>query len=309
MTDLNDLRVFDKVASLRSFSAAARALGVPKSSVSRGVARLERELGTRLFQRTTREVVLTESGAVLKERCADILTRVGETLDYVSSLGTGPRGLLKVSAGIGFGLNVLSELLPRFLERYPDVGVSLELTSRTVDLIAEGIDVAIRIGPMPGSQLVTRRLGVIQRYLCAAPAYLKRRGSPRTPEDLHTHDSVEMPGVDGRPRGWTLSRGDDTRRLELPPRVSVNDAVTIHRLIVQGVGIGCLSGYLCLPDIKAGRLVQVLPEWTLPPIEVNVVFPSHRELSPTVRAFVDFMKEVSVPGRLWRNEPPLVGER
>lgn len=145
MIDLNALRIFDSVASLRNFSAAARELGLPKSSVSRSIAMLEAELGTRLLQRTTREVVLTDPGAALKDRGKEILARISETLDYIGSLGTAPRGLLKVSAGIGIGLNVLAELVPQFLERYPEVDIAVDLTSRTVDLVAANVDVAIRM--------------------------------------------------------------------------------------------------------------------------------------------------------------------
>lgn len=303
MLDLNDLRVFDRVAALRSFSAASRALGLPKSSVSRGVARLEAELGTRLLQRTTREVVLTETGILLQERCADILARVGETVDYVGSLRAAPRGALKVSAGIGFGLNILSELLPQFLERYADVDISLELTSRSVDLVAESVDVAIRLGPMPDSGLVARRLGAMRRYLCVAPAYLQRRGTPHALEDLRGHDIVEMPSSDGRPRAWTF-RGDtgEMVKVEVHPRLAVNEALTIHRLVLNGAGIGILSGYLCTPGIRDGRLVHLFPEWSLPPVEVNVLFPSNRELSPVVRAFVNFLKETSMPGQAWQDD-------
>jgi LysR family transcriptional regulator for bpeEF and oprC len=304
MIDLNDLRTFEKVASLRSFSAAARALGLPKSSVSRSVARLESELGTRLLQRTTREVELTESGTVLKGRCIDLLSRVGETIDQVSKLSTGPRGLLKISAGIGFGLNVLSELLPQFLERYSNVDVAVELTSRSVDLVAEGVDVAIRMGPMRDSNLVARRLGTIRRYMCATPAYLERRGSPSTLQEVHEHDIVEMPGVDGRPRCWTFSNSvGETAEIQAQPRLSINDPLTIHRLVVNGAGIGCLSGYLCVPQFETGRLVRLFPEWTMPVVEVNAVFPSSRELSPTVRAFVDFIKDASAPGKSWQDDP------
>lgn len=303
MLDLNDLRVFEKVASLRSFSAAARALGLPKSSVSRGVARLEAELSTRLLQRTTREVVLTEPGSILMERCSDILARVGETIDYVGHLRSAPSGHLKISTGFGFGLDVLSELLPQFLERYADVDISLDLTSRPVGLVMEGVDVAIRFGPMPDSQLVAKRLGTIQRYLCAAPAYLKRRGSPSTLDELREHDILEMPGVDGRPRPWIFSNSaGEAVRIEVQPRLSVNDALTICRLAVNGAGLGVLSGYMCAESLSAGGLVRLLPEWTLPDVEVSVVFPSHRELSPTVRAFVDFLKEASLSGRSWQDD-------
>lgn len=302
MLNLNDLRVFEKVAALKSFSAAARALELPKSSISRAVTRLEKELGARLFQRTTREVTLTDTGTALQERCIDILYRVGETLDYVGGLRATPRGRLNVTAGIGFGINVLSELLPRFIERYPEVNVCVDLTSQAVDLVAEGVDLAIRMGPMPPSQAVAKRLGSIRRYLCAAPSYLGKHGSPRSVADLGKHDAIEMPAINGRPRIWTFSNSKHrTAKIEPRPRIIVNDPLTIHRLVANGAGIGCVSGYLCTPDFKTGRLIHLLSEWTLPSVKVSVVFPSHRELAPAVRAFVDFIKNASQPGVSWQD--------
>ncbi len=303
MIDLNALRVFERVASLQSFSAAARSLGLPKSSVSRSVAQLEAELGTRLFQRTSRAVVLTESGIALRDRCGDILARVDETVEFVGTFGGNPRGLLRVSAGIGFGVNVLSELLPEFLARYPDVTVSLDLTSRPVDLIATSTDVAIRMGPLPSSELVAKRLGTIHRYLCVAPSYFARKSTPRTIAELRDHDAIELPGSEGRPRCWTFSkRNGESKSVELSPRITVNDPLTIYRLVLNGAGIGGLSAYLCEADIEAGRLVRLFPEWTLPSVEVNAVFPSNRELSPTVRAFVDFLKSASGPSVSWQSD-------
>ncbi len=301
--DLNDLRVFERVGALLSFSAAGRALGIPKSSVSRSVARLEAELGARLCQRTTREVVLTEPGAALLERCADIMGKVDETVGYVGALGAGPRGALRITAGIGFGVNVLSEQLPRFLRLYPDVNVILDLTSQAADLVADGIDVAIRMGPMADSQLVALKLGRLGRYLCAAPDYLKRRGVPTALGDLSKHDTVEMPSTDGRPRRWTFRQGGQERPIETHPRLYVNDPLTIHRMVVNGAGIGVISGYLCAPEIAAGRLVRLFPEWKLDAIDVSIVYPSRRDLSPVVRAFVDFMKAASKPGELWPDDP------
>jgi DNA-binding transcriptional LysR family regulator len=304
MLDLNALRVFERVASLQSFSAAARSLGSPKSSVSRSVAQLEGELGTRLLQRTTRAVVLTESGIALLARCSDILMRVDETVDYVGTFGGSPRGLLRVSAGIGFGLNVLSELLPKFVACYPDVNVSLDMTSRSVDLIATSIDVAIRMGPLPSSELVAKRLGTIHRYLCVAPSYIARRGRPRKLAELRDHDTVELPGSDGRPRRWTFSKpSGESKSVELSPRITVNDALTIYRMVLNGAGVGGLSAYVCAADVEAGRLVRLFPEWKMPSVEVNVVFPSNRELSPTVRAFVEFVKNASTPGMSWQSDP------
>ena len=304
MIDLNALRVFERVAALQNFSAAARSLGAPKSSVSRAVAQLEADLGTRLLQRTTRAVVLTESGVALRERCSDILAKVDETVDYVGTFGDKPRGLLRISAGIGFGINVLSELIPQFIARYPDVSVSLDMTSRTVDLVSTNVDVAIRMGPLTNSELVAKRLGTIHRYLCVAPSYVARRGAPRTIAELRDHDSVELPGIAGRPRRWTFSKADgESKTVELSPRITVNDALTVHRMVVNGAGVGGLSAYVCAPDLQAGRLVRLFPEWMMPSVEVSVVFPSNRELSPRVRAFVDFLKAASRPGTSWQADP------
>ena len=304
MTDLNDLKVFEKVAALESFSAAGRALGMPKSTVSRCVARLEKQLGMRLVQRTTHSVRLTETGLALKERCTEILTRVNEAIDYVGSLRAHPKGPLKISAGIGFGYFVLSEILPSFLERYPGVDVALDLTSRSVDLVTEGIDVTIRMGHMPDSRLIATGLGIMHRYLCAAPSYLARRGSPQAIEELKNHTTMEMPGINGMPRTWTFHKNDrDVIKFEVPPRMLINDPGVIYRLAVNGAGVACISGYLSGPDIIAGRLVRLFPEWALPPVEINVVYPSNRELSPTVRAFVEHMRQVSKSGQLWMNDP------
>jgi DNA-binding transcriptional LysR family regulator len=300
MMDINDLRVFEKVAALRSFSAAGRALELPKSSVSRSIARLETELGTRLLQRTTREVVLTEAGTLLKARCVDILASIGEAVALVGGFASAPRGLLSVSAGLGFGVHVLSLVLPRFLERYPGIEVSLRLGNRSLDLVGDGIDVAIQMGPLADSQLIATRLGAMERFLCAAPAYLERSGTPCTIEELRDHDRIETPGDGGRPRSWVfVNEIGETVRFEEKPRLSTNDTVTIHRLIVNGGGIGVLSGFICVPDLREGRLVRLLPEWKMPALEVSIVFPSGRALSRTVRAFIDFLKNSPDMGKLW----------
>lgn len=300
MLDLNDLRVFESVATLRSFSAAARALSQPKSNISRSVARLETELGMRVLQRTTRDVSLTPSGEALLARCRPLLAQLVEVLDFVGSAAT-PRGQLRLSAGIGFGINVIAEQLPEFLRRYPDVEVHLDLTSRLSELVGEGVDVAIRLGPLPDSALVAVPLGEMQRILCAAPAYLERRGTPRTVADLAAYEAIEMPRIDGRSRTWSFTREGRMAEVEVAPRVSVNDALTIHRLILGGAGLGIVSCYVCAPDIEAGRLVHLLPEWTAPPVSVAMVFPTKRELSATVRAFIEFMKEANPPEVHWLN--------
>ncbi len=303
MLDLNDLQVFERVAALHGFSEAARALGLPKSNISRSVARLEAALGARLFHRSTRDVTLTSAGVALRDRAREIIERAGEALDYVGSLAHGPRGTIKVNSGIGFGLNVLGSELPTFLQRYPDVDVTLDLKSRPADLVGEAIDVAVRLGPLHDSSLIAIRLGAMRRYLCAGKSYVERRGTPNSIDELKDHDIIEMPGADGRPRPWVFSREGEKSQVALHPRVTVNEALTIHRLILSGAGLGIVSGYLCAPGVAEGRLVRLLPAWSLPPVEVSLVFPSRRELSPAVRAFTNFMKEISRPGELWQNDP------
>jgi LysR family transcriptional regulator for bpeEF and oprC len=300
MLDLNDLRIFEKVASLRSFSEAARSLGLPKSNISRRVSRLESELGTRLLQRTTRRVVLTSSGIALQERCAEFLGQLGDALDYVGSIDGKVHGELRVSAGAGWGINVLSECLPSFLIRYPEVSVNLQLAARPVDLLNEQIDVAIRMGPLLDSSLVSSRLGSMKRYLCASPEYLSRKGTPATVDDLEAHDIIEMPGVKGRPRVWRFTNGDSLSQVCIEPRVSVDEALTIYRLVRNGAGLGIISAYLCTPEFVSGRLVRLLPEWRAPDVDVSAVFPSRKDLSPSVRAFIEHLKVSSLPGQLWQ---------
>jgi len=306
MLDFDALHIFERVAALKSFTSAARALGLPKSNVSRSIAKLEDELGTRLFQRTTRDVVLTLTGEALLERSAAITTALDETLAYVRELSGRPRGVLKVSAGMGFGVNVLAEQLPNFLLRYPEIDIALDLESRAADLVGEAVDVAVRLGPLPDSGLVAVKLGEMRRCLCAAPAYLSRRGMPISLDEISEHDTIEMPSLDGRIRPWVFSRRDEVARVDHTPRISVNEALTVSRLVLNGAGIGILSGYICGPHFAEGRLVHLFPEWSAPPVEVSLVFPSRRQLSPVVRAFVDFMKESSGPDALWLQdrEPP-----
>lgn len=297
--DLNDLRVFERIADTGSFSGAARDLGMPKSSVSRSVGRLEKDLSARLFQRTARSVSLTQAGRELHVQCSHLLASLDETIERISESSETPHGLLYVSAGVGFGINILSELIPGFLQAHPDVDVHLDLTSNEADLIASRIDVAVRFGPMPDSSLVARSLGELQRHLCASPSYVARHLSPSCPAELADHDCLEMPSPDGRVRKWTLSNLGVEVEVEPRVRVAVNEALTIHRMVRAGAGIGVVSEYLADPDVDAGRLVRILPDWTLPSLPVSIVYPSGRELSPAVKAFVGFLVERAHPSRGW----------
>jgi len=303
--DLNHLRVFERVAVLGGFSKAARALGLPKSNVSRAVMQLEAALGARLFQRTTRNVVLTAAGGALHERCTTLLEGLDNAAQYVSGIAGMPRGHIKISAGIGFGVNVLSEVLPVFVARYPEIRMTLNLTTRLTDMVKEGVDCAIRIGSLPDSSLVSTRLGMMPRYLCASPAYLKEHGAPASVHELasHQHHTLEMPRQDGRPFSWIFQKDGETVRIDPQPHLLVDDALTIHRLIRNGVGIGIVSAYACAPDIMAARLTRLFPDWSLPARPVTLVYPCRHELAPAVRAFADFMKETGTRGQRWLTDP------
>jgi DNA-binding transcriptional LysR family regulator len=287
MIDLNDLRAFERVCAAKSVASAARALDLPRSSVSRSIARLEREIDARLFQRTTREVALTPTGEALQLRCAGLLSALEEAVAQVRTSTSVPHGPLRVSS---FAANLLAQQLPAFLQRYPDVTVSIDVSNEPRDLMAD-VDVAIRLGPMPDSGVVATRIGTVTRHLCVSPSYLERRGTLESLDELAEHDTVDLPGAYGRPRCWTFTRDGETKKLELPARVSVNDESAIKKLVANGAGIGVLSAHCCRPALASGELVPLFPEWSIPPLDVNIVFASKRELSPNVRAFVDFMKE------------------
>lgn len=300
MIDVDDLRAFQQVAALLNFSAAGRALSVRKSAISRSIHRLEEVFRVRLFERTTREVALTEAGRLLLDRCDDIVAHIDEAVELAASLSSHPAGRIKVTAGIGFGMEVLTELVPAFALAYPDVVVTLDLSSRTADLVAEQVDAAFRMGPMLDSSLIAVRLGALGCMLCAAPSYLERCGTPETLEDLRTHNLLAIPRGDNLPRRWCLHDGEGrAHEFDAPIRLSANDPKALHRMVLHGAGITASARYMVLPELERGALVHVLPAWTVPSVDVSLVMPASRERSPAVRAFVDFIKREAAGNPRW----------
>ena len=300
MIDVDDMRAFQQVALLLSFSAAGRALSVRKSAVSRSVQRLEEMLKVRLFERTTREVALTEAGKVLLVRFDEIVARIDETVEVAAGLASRPAGQLKVTAGIGFGIEVLTEFVPAFSLAYPDIEINLDLTSRAADLVAEQVDIAFRMGPLVDSSLIAVRLGSIGCQLCAAPSYLERRGWPKTPEDLAGHDLLAIPRGDNLPRRLCLRDSEGrSREFEAPVRLAANDPHALHRMALNGAGIATTANYVALPEIERGKLVRLLPDWSVPSVDVSLVMPPGRARSPVVRAFVDFVRREVGGNRRW----------
>ncbi len=292
MIDLNDLRVFEKVAFLQSFTDAARSLGIPKSSASRSVVRLESTVGARLLQRSSRDVALTEIGSTLLQRCTGIMHEVGETLNLINRLNGLPCGVLKIGADSELSAEVLPLLLPSFLERHPDVSVCLDAVRGPTGLVQQGLDILVQLGPLPDSSLVGVTLGYMDQVLCASPAYLARKGTPVCPEDLSAHDLISVVNDSTCVHDWAfVDQEGHEKSLDMSLRLRVADSATAYHLIANGAGVGRASRLRCGDDIRSGRLIELLTAFALQPVRLGLLFTSRRDISPAARAFVDFMKE------------------
>jgi DNA-binding transcriptional LysR family regulator len=292
MDDLNDVLVFSKVAELGSFTAAAHRLGLPKSSVSARVARLEARLGTRLLERSTRKLRLTPVGARYHEHAKRVLLELEEASAAVERFRAQPSGLLRVSASVVMGQALLQPIVNEYLQRHPQVQLFVDLSNRQVDLLAEGFDVAIRAGKLADSNLVARRLGHAGARLFASPAYLMRRGVPKEPAALAGHELLEgSPGPQAD--AWTLRHDTDARTVRVGAtfRLVANDTPMLQAAAVDGLGIASLATFAAQADVAAGRLRVVLPQWSTRQLDIHAVFPSFRSLTPSLRAFVDLVAE------------------
>ncbi|MDX2219284.1 MAG: LysR family transcriptional regulator [Burkholderiales bacterium] len=286
---LEQLRILVKVIQTGSFTRAAELLGTQKSYVSRVIAQLEAELEAKLLERTTRAISVTEIGREVFERAVGILGAVEDTTRLVHSARDEPRGQLRLTCGVEFGMLAVGRWIDEYLERHPLVSVDVEYTSRVLDLVHEGFDVAIRVGRVQESRLVARPLGQLDYALFACPHYLARRGRPKTPDDLAEHSLVMFSGGAHR-RGWTLIPGGverDAVKVEGPARLRVNNSFAVRDALLHSLGIGQLPLLIAMESLVAGRLVPVLPDWRPPSVLVHAVYPSSRYLSSKVRAFID----------------------
>ena len=288
--DLNKVAIFVRVVEAQSFTAAATALGVPKSTVSRSVAQLEESLGVRLLQRTTRKLSLTDAGSTYYERGSRALADLAEAGSAVSEMQGTARGTVRVTAPVDLGLGVLGELITLFVRRHPGIRVELDLSARTVDLVAEGFDLALRAGRLNDSSLVARKLGTIAARLFATPAYLGRRGTPRSVAELASHDCVLF-----RPRGekpeWQLIGPSGAESVEVTGPIAANDLSFVQKMVLAGMGIGLVPWLLCDHSPERKQLVRVLPEYSAPGGALHLVYPSSRHVPQRVAIFRDFMIE------------------
>ncbi|HVG60318.1 MAG TPA: LysR family transcriptional regulator [Hyalangium sp.] len=286
--DLNELLVFAKVVQAGSFTAAARELRMPKSTVSRRVSELEERIGAQLLQRTTRKLRLTDAGQTYYEYCARIVADAEEAELAVTRLQSAPHGLLRVTTPLTFSF--LGPFFAEFMKRHPEVQLELVCTDRTVDLMKEGFDVAVRAGRLADSSLTARKLGNIERIIVAAPSYLKARGTPKSPRDLEKHDCLLF-GAQLERNVWTLYSGGKSVDVSVPARMAVNEPDLLCALTRAGSGISLLPALHYAADIAAGRLQHLLPDWNSPGTPVHAVYPSTRHHSPKVTAFVEFLRE------------------
>jgi len=290
--DLNEMLVFARVVQAGSFTAAGATLGMPKSTVSRKVSDLEERLQSRLLQRTTRKLSLTDVGRTYYDYCARIVGEIEDAESAVSTLQETPRGLLRVTAPINVAF--LGPIVSDYLTRYPEVRLDLFCTGRAVDLVEERFDLCIRAGALADSTLIARRLGSAKWLLVATPGYLKRRGRPRSPDDLRKHDCLLF-GAGPDSGGLCLEDGDRSVQVALSPRLTVTDIDVVCAVATAGLGIAVLPAFRCVEDLRARRLARVLADWNVPSTPVHVVYPSTRHISPKVKSFIDHLHARMTP--------------
>ncbi len=285
------LAVLAKVVDLNGFSAAARSLGVPKAAISRAVADLERALGVRVLERTTRRISLTPAGQVVYPHARKLLDETEAARSQIARLHAPPGGPLRVAADPSYGRALLAPLVPRFLERFPQIPLELALERGG----AEQCDVEICAGEAVRGGCLQRLLGAPPAVLCATPAYLQQRGTPARPEDLAAHDLL-VPEGDAAEMRLTLARGQQRAEVRLTAKLAVNDPAVLHASTAAGLGIGLLPEFLCRQGLAMGRLIRVLQEWSLPPAaELHALYREELAADPRVQRFVDFVAAHIVP--------------
>ncbi|WP_133663867.1 LysR family transcriptional regulator [Paraburkholderia sp. BL10I2N1] len=292
--NLNDLMYFSQVVEHGGFSAAERVLGISKSRLSRRLTELEASLGVRLLQRSTRKLALTEAGQLFYQHCQAMLSEAQAAVNVVQQLRSSPRGTVRVSVPVTLSQTVLSQILPEFMHRFPEVRVVMRVTNRVVDLYEDSIDVALRVrsDPPESANLVVRPLWRTQQMLVGAPSLLKQNAPPLQPGDLSRFETLDTPTGDGR-HVFNLIAPDGTRHLhEHEPRLVTADLLTVREAVMAGVGIAALPEMMYGTALRTGQLSPVMPGWTLPSPQLYAVFLSRQGMLPAVRAFVDYLVEM-----------------
>lgn len=293
MQDLNDMVFFAEVAERGGFAAASRALGIPKSRLSRRVAGLEAQLGVQLMQRSTRKLSLTPAGALFLRHCTAMRDAAKAAAEAVAQVQTEPRGTVRLSCPLTLAQSALAPLLPVFMQRFAQVRVEMLVLNRPIDPVEEGVDLALRVRSQieNSATLVAKTFGTSRSILAASPELLRRQGPVRAPADLSRLDTVATSTTDGR-SSWRLE-GPAGREIvhAHAPRYVADDLFTLLEAVRRGIGAAQLPDYMCRADLQAGRLVEVLPGWGPPPGITHVMFAPRRALVPAVRELLDFLGE------------------
>lgn len=286
----SDLRVFVRVMDRGNFSQAAKDLGLTPSAVSKLVSRLEDRLGVRLLERSTRRLALTPEGETFLARARRIVADIEEAEAEVARVRGAPRGKLRINSGTAFGLHQLTLALPDFLSRYPEIDIELSITDRLVDLIEEQTDIAVRSGHIPEGPFVQRKLADLQRVICAAPSYLKQRGTPQTAADLKAHDCIVVAGP-GLNR-WPFKTRAGVDVVDVRPRVVTDNAEAALRMAIEGGGIVRLSDVIVGDPLQKGELVTLLTaSHHVEPFPLAAIYPAGRNRLPRVAVFIEFLRE------------------
>ncbi len=291
MQDLNDMLYFAEVVDCGGFAAAARRLGLPKSKLSRRVAELEGRLGVRLLQRTTRKLSLTDVGALYLRHCNAMREEAQAAQEAVEHIQTEPRGTIRVVCPITLALSTVGPLVPIFMARHPQVRIDMRVSNRVVDLVEEGVDIALRVRTTleDSASLVVKNFGISRTLLVASPQQLQRQWQPTTPEELVGLDSVSMAATDGKAQ-WALQGPQgSTYTLVHQPRYVADDLATMHYAVLGGIGVCFMPEYMCEVELRTGSMVEVLPGWSPTPGIFHAVYPTRRGMVPAVRAFLDFL--------------------
>lgn len=290
MDDLKRMVIFAHVVEAGSFSDAARRLGIAKSAVSKHVSVLEESLGVRLLNRSTRSLSLTDIGDFYYQRCAQIVEAVDEAINCITPLQENLSGTLRVSSPVSFGVKHVVPLIHAFLQNHPTLKVEVQLDDNIIDMVQEGIDVAIRVGWLSNSSLRARKLKDAHRLLCASPQYLEKMGIPNTPEQLAEHEWIIFTLLP-TPSHCTFTKNGKSKTVQTKGRIKVNNGNAVRSLVLEGSGIAALTDFLIDEDLQAGRLVHLLPDYEISDAGIYAVYQDQRFQQTKIRSFIDFLSE------------------
>ena len=298
MDKWTEMQVFVEAVRRGSFSAAGRQLDLSPSAVSKLLSRLESRLGVRLLHRTTRTLNLTEGGERYYARCQEILADIEDAEAALTGFVREPAGILRINSTPGFAKHQLLPLMPAFTARHPQLTLEFQLTGQAIDLIAEGVDVAIRLGALKDTSLVGRKLGESRRVVCASPGYLATHGTPRTPAELRQHDCLRLSTSDAFNQ-WQFSGPEGVELVEPRGRFVTDNVDALHEYALLGGGIARLSLFMVARDIEAGRLVPLLTSYGIEHQQIHAVYPHRKHLPAKVRALMDYLSEAFTPPPDW----------